>query len=151
MAGGTGNGAALAWSGDLTFTAEVSDIGTFDPSVPAIDNTHVTDVNYQQFIFGKIMEHGGVSLTITWDATKCTSIYNGAHGTRIIGKVGTLTITWPISNSGNTTKATLAGTGAFTSFPTPEISSNNKMSTTAIWQFDGGEGGTAPTWTNEAA
>lgn len=150
MAGGTGNGTTLAWS-NLTnaLTAEVMEVGSFDPNVPAIDKTLLSATNYQQFIAGKLMEHGPIPITLVWDATKCVEIYNGDHGTRSIGDTGTLVISFGITNEGNTSKATLTGTGFFTSFPTPVLGSNQLMQTTAMWQFDGGT--TKPVFVDEAA
>lgn len=147
MAAGVGNGATIAFSGSLTFTAEIRKMGAFDPQVPAIDITKVTTANYQESAPGRVMEHGDIPITIIWDGSKTTSIYNGAHNTRIIGRAGTITITFPKTNLAATTAASLTGTGYFRSFPTPPIESNTLMETTAIWRFDGQ---TPPNFTAEA-
>ena len=146
-AAGIGNGATVAFSGGLTFAAEIRDIGTFDPQVPAVDITKQSTSNYQEKAPGRVMEHGDVPIKILWDGSKATSIYNGAHNTRIIGRAGTITITMPKTALAAAAGAILTGTGFFRSFPTPQLTSNGLMETTALWCFDGQ---TAPSWTNEA-
>lgn len=146
-AAGIGNGATVAFSGGMTFAAECQVFGQFDPAIPAVDITKLSTANYQEFAPGRVMEHGPIPITILWDGSKAAAIYNGNHGTRIIGRAGTLTLTYPKTALASAAGASVTGTGFFTKFPTPELQSNGLMTTVAMWQFDGQ---TPPSFTAEA-
>lgn len=147
--GGVASGSTIAWTYSGTpsaFSAETQSIGAFNPMVPAIDTTLVSTTQWQRKKPGTVMTHEGIPVVMLFDGSKLGDAYTGASGSRLVGKPATATITYAKSHSVGAA-GSWTGSGFFTQFPTPELSTNALMVVNAEWHFDGITG---PTFTAEA-
>lgn len=142
MAIGTGHGATIAF-GTSSFTASFLSIGSFEQTREALDNSHLGTTNYRSKTPGDLVEPGEFTLELFFNPED--------HGTSddlppITAAAETVTITLPISNSGNTTNAAFAGSAFVTSWGSPEMVTDSLMQSTVTVQW-----ATGPTYTEEAA
>ena len=122
---GIGTGTTVAFSGGISFSAEVLSFKIDGQEVPVIDTTHLGTTDYRTKIFGNLSEPGAVEIEAN---------YNPASPPPVAGTLGTLTITWP-DNS------TLTGTGAIVK-ASSETKEEEKMTGSFTFQFDGQTGPT---------
>lgn len=134
----TGNQATLT----LSVTGSVGDIRTMDlPEwlLEKINDSHLGTDNFETFCPGDLSDPGEISGTVVFDAT-------AALPNR--GVVETATITLAISTTGNTTNATLVGTGFLTRTKLPNLANNQLNEWEFTFAFDGK---TEPAFTPESA
>lgn len=142
MPADTGHGATLT----LATTGSVGNIRSISsPSFSRgkVDITHLGTTNFMEYVPEDLDDPGEISAEIVFDAETPTSLPSR-------GTVETVTITFPIGASTNTTAATLSGTGFITEFKVPDLSTNEVQIANITIAFDGGaNSGTEPTWSAE--
>lgn len=139
MAVDTGHGATITF-GTTSWTGSVVSIGGFESSRPAIDTSHLGTTNYRSKIPGDLADAGPFSCTVLWDPASATPAPS------VVGAAETITVSWPISVTGNTVKAKYTASGFVTSVGTPELVTDQVQTGTfeITWA-------TGPTWSAEAA
>lgn len=106
-----------------------------------LDKSVLATTGFIEYHPGDLDDPGEVVAEIVFDATAddFTTVENG--------EVDTFTVTFPIHTSGNTTAATLAGTGFATGQKLPDLAINELQVATLTIAYDGGTG---PTFTGES-
>ena len=127
----TGNGTTIAF-GTSSFSANVYSIGGSTQTREALETTYLGTSGFKEFIPDALVDGGEAEIEFEW---------NPSFGTfpPISGAAETITITFPLL-SGETTNATLAGTGFLTSSTGPNVANGEIMRGTATVKFDGGTG-----------
>lgn len=105
-----------------------------------IDASCLDTTGFTRYIPGDLTEVGECQLTLIFDPTY--------DWTAVVGAIDTLTVTFPIGTTGNTTNAVFAGSGFVMSYDLPDLSLNSLAEVTVNFCFDGDTG---PTWTPESA
>ena len=135
----TGNGATLT----LATTGSVGTIRSMtlpEFVVEKIETSHLATTSFKTYRSADLSEPGEITAEILFNAD------TGSVPSR--GVAETVTVTWPIHTSGNTTNATLAGTGFITSFKTPDMTNGELQIANITIAYDGE---TDPAFTAEAA
>lgn len=104
-----------------------------------IDASCLDTTGFMRYISGDLTDPGEVQMEIIFDPT---FDFDG-----IIGVSDTLTITFALGTSTNTTQATLIGTGFITNYSLPDLSTNNLAVCNVTFAFDGVTG---PAFTPES-
>ena len=135
----TGNGATLTLSATGS-VGSVRSLNLGEHTLPAIDSSHLGTTNYISSIPGDLVDPGEVQIEAIF-----------AQGTAIpdLGAVETITVTFPIVTSGNSSNAVYTGSGFLTNMSLPEIVNNELMMMSLTFKLDGV--GTEPTFTAEAS
>lgn len=134
----TGTGATLT----LATTGTVGQIRSMtlpELSVEDIETTHLGTTGQRTYVASDLAEPGELQAEILFD-TEVNSL-------ETFGASETVTITFPISGSGNTTNATLAGTGYIKAQKFPDLSVGELQVYSLTVKLDGQ---TAMAWTAEA-
>lgn len=117
-------------------------------SVPTHDVTPLSNVGFSQKIFGKTIEHTAFSLDLDWNPVVAEKMAEHlTPATKMLGRLGTITVTLPKLVAASTNGATIVGTGAVTSYSLPSLASNQPMQGRISMEFNGVTG---PALTNEA-
>ena len=135
----TGQGATLT----LATTGAVGVIRSMTLPEFAIDKIETSDLSttgFKTYIATDLAEPGELTAEIIFDAED--------DDVPSFGVSETVTVTWPIHTTGNTTNATLAGTGFITNFKLPDMQIGELQVATITVAFDGL---TDPAFTAEAA
>lgn len=134
-----GNGATATF-GTSGFSFAIESISFGQKTREKIEKSHLGTTGEKEYTFNDLQDAADVTFRYQFDATA------GVVNTNATPE--TVTVTWPIHTSGNTTNATYAGTGAITAV-TPPTLENGVLQTaelTVTW-----DGNTGPAFTNEAA
>ena len=113
-----------------------------------IDASCLDTTGFTRYIPGDLTEVGECQLTHVFDPTYDWAAFGDANDEPLVGKIDTLTVTFPIGTDGNTTNAVFAGSGFVMSYDLPDLSLNQLAEVTVNFCFDGDTG---PTWTPESA
>lgn len=135
----TGHGATLA----LATTGSIGALRSItlpEETIEDIKDSDLSTNNYETYVAGDLAEPGEISADILFDPTSNTVPAKGVSET--------VTVTWPIHTSGNTTNATYAGTGYVKAFKLPDMQTNELQLATITIKLDGK---TEPAFTQEAA
>lgn len=135
----TGLGATLT----LATTGSVGTIRSITSpefTLEKIDTSALSTTDFMTYIAGDLTDPGEITAEVIFDAT--------ADDLPSRGVAETVTITWPIHTSGNTTNATLAGTGFITGWKMPDMAVNELQVASITIAYDGGTG---PAFSQEAA
>ena len=135
----TGQGATLT----LATTGAVGVIRSMTLPEFAIDKIETSDLSttgFKTYIATDLAAPGELTAEIIFDAED--------DDVPSFGVSETVTVTWPIHTTGNTTNATLAGTGFITNFKLPDMQIGELQVATITVAFDGL---TDPAFTAEAA
>ncbi len=128
-----GEGATATFPGISSACARSISISGF--SVDKIDATCLDSSNFKEYIPSFLKEPGEVSATFRFD---------GALPVASVGDVGTATISFGLLD-GETTAASLSGSGFLTDVSTSEINGTSLVEMTVTFAFDGV--GTEPSFT----
>lgn len=134
-----GNGATLTF-GTAGHTFQVEVISFSGEEREMIPTSHLGTTGAMTFLAADIYDSGGFTARVQNAPTVAKPL--------TLQTAETLTITWPISESGNTTNATLAGTGNITNVTLGPIENNvlQTMEITCTW-----DGATDQAFTIESA
>lgn len=138
--GDTGQGATISFS----TTSDVGCVRSMDLpdwTMEKVDATCLDTTDFGRFVAGDLTDPGEITLTAVFDATNAIPAD---------GVVETVTVTFPIGTSGNTTNATLVGSGFISRRKLPTLETNQLMELELTFAFDG-DTLTPPTYTAEAA
>lgn len=124
----TGNSATVAF-GTSGFSANVYSIGGTSQSREALEDSHLGTTNQKTFIPADLIEPGEFEIEFEWDQSFSTF-------PPIAAAAETVTITFPLK-SGETTAATLAGTGFLTEASGPDVENGTIMRGSATIKWDG--------------
>ena len=129
----TGTGASWGTS-STTFNGTLTAIQIGEETIPVLDQSPLSATSYLEKYFGDVKEPPQVTLFFLF-----------ASGTAMpdLDTTETGTVTWPL-DSGQTTAATLAGTGRYVQRSWPDLGINQLQESTIAFQFDGVTG---PTFT----
>lgn len=136
--GNTGQGATLT----LSSTGSVGVVrGLQLPSwtLEKIDASTLGATGFMKYISGDLTDPGEIEAEVIFDATVAMPT---------AGTVETVTVQFPIGTTGNTTNATLAGTGFITVTQMPSLAINELMTLNITVAYDGDTG---PAFTVESA
>lgn len=97
-----------------------------------IDASCLDTTGFMKYIPGDLTDPGECTLEIIFDPT--------FDFDAIVGVIDTLTITFGLGTSTNTTNATLIGTGFITNYGLPDLSTNNLAVVNVTFAFDGATG-----------
>lgn len=131
---GEGVGVALTF-GTSSFTANIVSIDGEDISREPINTTHLGTAGYKTSIPASLVDPGGFSFEMQFDADN-----EPPHS----GAAETITIQFPVIGTG-TTGASIAGTGFMTAFNF-SIPEEGLMTASGTIKWDGETG---PTWTDQ--
>lgn len=136
LTGDTGNGATLTlalYNGTSALTSALSVIsiapGNF--TAPGIDVSTLATTGTREMIPNDLMSVAESSATFKW----LTSVTQPT----LPSAAGTITLTFPM-RSGETTAATLTGTGFITGYQAPSMANGELQVGTVSWQWDGDTG-----------
>lgn len=131
----TGNGTTLTF-GTSGFTANIYTISGTEQSREALEDSHIGTTGEKTYIADDLIEPGQFDIEFEWDQSFSTfpPISHAAE---------TVTVTFPLK-SGETTNATLAGSGFLISSSGPEVANGTIMRGSATVKWDGKTG---PTYT----
>ena len=129
----TGEGATATFPGISSACARSISVSGF--SVDKIDATCLDSSNFKEYIPSFLKEPGEVSATFRFD---------GELPVASVGTVGTAIITFGLLD-GETTSASLTGSGFLTDVSTSEINGTSLVEMTVTFAFDGI--GTEPSFT----
>lgn len=138
MAGDTGNGATLT----LATTGAVGDVQSMslpDWALEDVESSHLGTTTFKTYIPGDLAEPGEISAVV---------VFNSTVAIPSLGVAETVTVTYPVGTSGNTTNATLIGTGYIKKYQHPELANSTLQTATVGVKFDGL---TEPAYTVESA
>lgn len=130
----TGNGATITF-GTSSFTAQFHMIGGTTQTRPMLNVSHLTTSAKELFVVGDLYDPGEFEAEF-W--------FNPNDQPPIGGAAETVTITFPIP-SGSSNGATLAGTGAVSSWTSGQCRNNEVMNARVTVKWTGATG---PTWTD---
>ena len=136
---GTGHGATLALSTTSQSWA-IRSMTLPEWVLGKIETSHLGTTTFKTYCPGDLKEPGEVVATVLANVDDDSPPAGGV--------VETGTVTFPIHTTGNTTNATLAGTGFITTVSLGELVSETLQEWTVTFAFDGE---TEPTFTGEAA
>jgi hypothetical protein len=135
----TGQGATLT----LATTGSIGVIRSLtlpEITIDTLDDSDLSTTGFKTYIKTDLAEPGTLQAEILWDAT--------TNDLPTLGTAETVTVTFPIHTSGNTTNATFAGTGFISSIKMPDMQMGELQVATLTVQLDGK---TDPAFTAEAA
>ena len=135
----TGQGATLT----LATTGAVGVIRSMtlpEMTVDKLDTSDLSTTDFMTYVATDLADPGEITAEILFDAED--------DDLPSFGVSETVTVTFPIHTSGNTTNATLAGTGFITGFKMPDMQIGELQVATITIAYDGGTG---PAFTAEAA
>jgi hypothetical protein len=136
--GDTGQGATLVFETSSAL-GRIRSMQLPDWVMEAIEATGLEDTGFGKKIPGDLTDAGEASITAVFDATEAIATP---------GTVETLTVTFPIGTAGNTTAATMAGTGFISTVGLPNMITGELMELTYTFTYDGDTG---PAFTVESA
>jgi len=136
LTGDTGNGATLTlalFNGTTAITAslDVISITPGEITVGTIDSSTLATSGFMEKIPSDLADIGESSADFKWVAA-------GSKPT-LPSSAGTCTITWPLQ-TGQTTAATMTGTGFLTGLQAPTFQHGELQVGTVKWQWDGDVG-----------
>lgn len=115
-----------------------------------IDASCLATVGFMKYIPGDLSDPGECQMEIIFDPT--FDFFDNPADAQdvdgVVGNVDTLTITFPIGHAGNTTNATLTGTGFITNYSLPDLSNGTLAVVNVTFAYDGDTG---PAFSPEAA
>lgn len=129
----SGNSATITF-GTSTFTPIVVSIDGLEETLEALQDSDLSTTNTHTYVAADLRELAPLSATIRWEQNDLPPI---------AGVSETITITYA-RESGESTPATLAGTGFLTSRRSPDLANDTIAEGTITIQYDGK---TAPTYT----
>lgn len=135
----TGQGATLT----LATTGSVGVLRSLtlpDITIDALEDSDLSTTLFKTYRSTDLAEPGEIVGELLFDAT--------ADDLPTLGVAETVTVTFPIHTSGNTTNATFAGTGFIKGFKMPDMQSGELQMARVTIQLDGK---TDPAFTQEAA
>ena len=127
----TGNGASISISG---FTGTVQTISGIEHTREALDVTPLDAADFEEVDPAPLRSPGSVDVVY---------FYDSSNEAPLSGDAGTVTLTFPLK-SGQTTAATLSGTGFLTRAAVTELNNTAKTMGEITVQWDGKTG---PTYT----
>lgn len=140
---GQGTTAVLATA---AVTGCVRSIALPDLSQEKIDASCLDTTGFTRYIPGDLTEVGECQLTLIFDPTYDWAGFGTGLDEPLVGKIDTLTVTFPVQTAGNTA-AVFSGSGFVMSYDLPDLSLNTLAEVTINFCFDGDTG---PTWAEEA-
>ncbi|MCH2362639.1 MAG: hypothetical protein MK329_16430 [Pirellulales bacterium] len=129
----TGNGATLTFSG---FTGNVTTISGAEMEIEAIETSHLGTTGYREYIPGSLKEGGELEVEFIFTGDMVD-----------LGDAGTVTVTYPKTNSGSSSGATLSGSAFVQNLSYPEATNGEALAASVTFKFDGD---TDPTFSAEA-
>lgn len=130
----TGNGATLTFSG---FAGNVTTISGAEMEVEAIETSHLGSTGFREYIPSTLKEGGELEVEFLFTGSMLT-----------LGDTQTVTVTYPVTNSSNSSGATLSGTAFVQNLSYPEATNGEALAASVTFKFDGD---TDPVFTAEAA
>lgn len=121
--GATGSGSTIVAVG-TTFAGRVMKIGSWNLSIPVLDDTALDTTGYEEYCFGELVKHDGIEIEVLSDSADDTL--------PILGEIKTWTLTMP---SGKT----IAGTGGISAVQSSELEAGVRRKYQFTLQFDGKE------------
>ena len=103
----TGTGTTITF-GTSDYAVKITEIGFDGIEKPTLDSTNLETTGSRTKVLGDLTDSGTLSASIFFDPSVNPI---GTH----FGSSQTITVTFPIQDSGNSTGSKLAGTGAITS------------------------------------
>lgn len=135
----TGQGATLT----LATTGSVGTIRSLtlpDITIDTLEDSDLSTTGFKTYVKTDLAEPGTIQAEILWDAT--------SNSLPTLGTPETVTVTFPIHTSSNTTNATFAGTGFISGIKMPDMQIGELQVATLTIQLDGK---TDPAFTAEAS
>ena len=131
----TGNGTTLTFA-TSGFTANIYSIAGATFTRDALETTHLGTTGFKEYVPDDLVEPGEFEIEFEWNQSFSTF-------PPISAAAETITVTYPLK-TGETTNATLAGTGFLTSTTGPNVTNGEIMRGTSVVKFTGVTG---PTYT----
>lgn len=136
LTGDTGNGATLTlalFTGTTAITAalDVISISPGNMTVSPIDVSTLATTGFMEKIPGDLADIGESTATFKW--------LTGVAVPTLPSAAGTCTLTFPL-RTGETTAATMTGTGFITGVQVPSMENGALQVGTITWQWDGDTG-----------
>ena len=136
ISGDTGNGATLTlalFDGTTAITAALDPISiTLAPiTAEVIDASTLATSGHREYIPGDLSDSGENTATFKWSTS--------ATPPTLPSPAGTCTVTLP-ARTGETTPATVTGSGVITSFTPPSLENGVLQVGTIAWRWDGDTG-----------
>ncbi len=113
----TGNGASMTL-GTTSFVGQYTELDPGEDKLGALEDSYLATTNRKTYIAEDLVESGEIKGTTQFDTGAAVPTLNGVPET--------ITITFPL-RSGQTTPATLAGTGFLQKFSRPKLMNNTIM------------------------
>ena len=131
----TGNGTTLSFA-TSGFSANIYSISGASFARDSLETTHLGTTAFKEYVPDDLVEPGEFEIEFEWNQSFSTfpPISTAAE---------TITVTYPL-RTGETTNATLAGTGFLTASTGPNVTNGEIMRGSATVKFDGATG---PTYT----
>ena len=124
----TGTGTTITF-GTSAWTGSVISIGGTTQSREPLEDTHLATTNQKTYVFDDLIDAGDFELEFYWDQS--ASIFPP-----ISAVAETITVTFPLK-SGETTNATLAGSGGVIEATGPDASNGELMVGSMSIKWDG--------------
>lgn len=125
----TGHGATLTLSTSaLSFNWTSIDLG--EETIDDIATSHLGSTGYKEYVPGDLKEGGSITIPFQFDNEAALPG---------LGTVETATVTFPLA-SGQTTAATLAGTGYLKRLKRPNLQTDTLQDGELVFMWDGGTG-----------
>lgn len=123
VSGITGNGTTITGAGIGGYTGKVMTMSGFNETLDSVEANDLSTTEHDNFLPGDLIHHSEITMTVVFDPLDQPTL----------GTVGTITITFPNSN-------TLAGTGFATGTGFDTIANNTRIEGTVVVRFDGDTG-----------
>ena len=131
MAGNTGIGATLLFSGGISYTSRwrsVSGLGMF---VDDLEDTALDSAGFFETVPDDLAQTDMIDIEVYFDGKKSVPL----------GTVGILTITFPLQ-AGQSTPFKISGSGYISREETPELAAGQRLIRNVQFKFDGKTGPT---------
>lgn len=139
--GGPGQGLTLALDVDTTLS-RLDSVQLPSWVTEQVDFTGLSELDWFQFI-GATLQNGG--------EFRSEHFFNTEIAVPTLRVVQVATITFAKQTPANATGGILSGTGFLTEVGWPNADTGQPLMQSLAFAFDGGAGGTVPTWVPEAA
>lgn len=126
----TGNGASIAFS-DTPYVGQYEELDAGEDTLGTIEDSYLETVGRKTYIAEDLVESGEIKGVTQFDSA--------ADIPELTGEPETVTITWPLK-AGQSTPATLSGTGILTKFTRPKFVNNQKQMSEIAVKWDGKTG-----------
>lgn len=131
---GTGNGATLTL-GTTGSVGSIQEMTLPEWTLEKIETSHLGTTNFKTYVPGDLVEPGELTATVIFDTEVSVPTISSTTGSWDAAE--TVTVTFPIQKSTNTTAATLVGTGFITGYSFPQMANDTLQVATITISFDG--------------